>query len=174
MLPRGEPAVGVRVPGEGEQAAGGGAAYGVVAGDGEQEEEHLQFGGVESGRGEGGHHVVAGVAAFVGGEFAGVGEHFAEQGRGARVEGLAVGAEERLRGVVGVLVADDPYGPFQQQGPVGGRDAQQVGEVQQRILVGDGAHEVGGAVLGVLAGGGEQGAGAVAHPPGEGVDAGGG
>lgn len=77
----GEQAVGHRVSGQREQPAGRRAAHGVVARDGEQEEEHLQLGRVESGLGEGGHHVVAGVRALVGGQFAGVREHLAEQGR---------------------------------------------------------------------------------------------
>ena len=142
-----QPAVLVRVLGEGEEATRGGAAYGVVARDGQQEEEHLQLVPAEPGVAvggvrEGGHHVVAGAAALELGELLRVVEHLAEHRGRARIDGPPVRAAYDGGRLVRVLVADDALGPVQQQPPVARRDAEQVGEVQQRVVVGDGGHQV--------------------------------
>ncbi len=148
-----QPPVGVGVFQERQDAAGQGAAHGVVAGDHDQEEEHRQlFLGqrppvVEGRGGDGRHQVVAGVAALVPGEFVRVVEHVAQHRGRTRVDGPPVRVAHHL-GVLGVLVADDPVGPLQQQAAVGGGDAEQFGEVGEREVVGDLDRQVAAAALG--------------------------
>ncbi|MDQ0993682.1 hypothetical protein QFZ74_004910 [Streptomyces sp. V3I7] len=88
-------------------------------------------------------------------------------GGGARIDRPALLVQHLRTGLVRVLVADHPPRPVQEQPPVRRRNAQQVGEVEQRVLVGDGGDDVDGAVTvaGRLQRGGQQRAGTPAREP---------
>lgn len=65
-----------------------------------------------------------------------------ERGLSGRPSGPGSG----VAGLVGVLVADDAPGPVEEERAVGVRYAEQVGEVEQGVVVGDLGDEVAGAV----------------------------
>lgn len=126
--------------------------------------------------GEGGHDVVVGVAPLVRGQLLGVPEHVPQHGGRPRIDRPALRVQHRGARLVGVLVADDALRPVQQQLAVTLRHAQQVGEVEQGVVVGHGGDQIDGAVRrsGCLQGVREERAGACLSDPREAVHATGG
>jgi hypothetical protein len=86
-------------------------------------------------RGHGGHEVVRRIPALAGGERVGVREHVGEHRRGTRVDRSAVRAAGDGR-VVGILIADHAVGPLQDLAAIGERDAEEIREVVDRVVVG--------------------------------------
>ena len=175
-----------------DAGAGQAVAQRLVAGHGEQPEHVLELGhgdpappwsGALVGLGQQDrHHVVARPAPFLLGQQVGVGVQVGHALAGARVGHPAAGAGDRPErqrlarhrragrrvelgrgGVVGVLVADDPVGPVEQQPAVLLGHAEDVGQGQQR--------HIGGDVLGEVALPARTGEGPVADGPGVAADA---
>jgi hypothetical protein len=127
---------------EGQHPVGQGVAGGLVAGDGEQQEEHVEL---ELGEGvaldlgpeQDRHHVVLGVLLAPGRQVVGVGVELH-----GGVEGVVVAA-----GVLGVVGADEAVRPVEDLEPVLLGDAEDVGDDLEGELGGDVGDEVALALL---------------------------